>query len=135
MTVSVNSEGKGFLSIQINGVTSASNGGVGAVANPEGVDVLVLRSVLYIKTASTGAANLGVGVAANATTKGTDIVNDLAMNGAIAGKYYNGNTIQTTAKTEISAPAVWSSSKYLTFTGSADSTGLDATLYVEYLRV
>lgn len=135
MTAVVNTEGKGAFSVRITGATSAANGGLGAIANPEGVDVIVLRSQLYVKTASTGAANLGAGIVADAVTKGTDVLNDLAVNGAITGKVYNGNTIQVTAKTEITAPAVWTSGKYLTLTGSADSTGLDATLYVEYVRV
>lgn len=135
MTVSVNTEGKGAFSVRIVGATSTANGGLGAVANPEGADIIVLRSQLYVKTASTGAANLGAGIVADATTKGTDVLNDLAVNGAIGGKVYNGNTIQVTAKTEITAPAVWTSTKYLTLTGSADSTGLDATLYIEYVRV
>lgn len=134
MTAVRNSEGKGGFSIQINGGTPTTNGGQGAIANPEGVSLIVLRSQLYVKTPSTGAGNLGVGIAADAVTKATDILNDLAVGGAIAGKVYNGNTIQTTAKTEITAPAVWTSDKYLTLTGSADLTGLDATLYVEYVR-
>lgn len=135
MTAEVNTEGKGAFSVYITGAVSAANAGLGAIANPEGGSVLILRSQLYVKTASTGAANLGVGIAADAVSKATDILNDLAVNGAIAGKVYNGNTIQVTAKTEISAPAVWTSGKYLTLTGSADTTGLDATLYVEYVRV
>lgn len=136
MTISTAQVGQtGKLVIKITGVTGTGNGGVGALANPEGVDLLILRSQLYIVTASAGAANLGVGIAADGTTKGTDVVNDLAVNGAITGKVYNGNTIQATAKTEITAPAVWSASKYLTFTGSADTTGLVAYLIVEYLRL
>jgi len=135
MTAVVNTEGKGAFSIHITGVTSVANGGLGAIANPEGADIIVLRSELYVKTPSTGAANLGAGIVADAVTKGTDILNDLAVNGAITGKVYNGNAIQVTAKTEITAPVVWTSTKYLTLTGSGDSTGLDATLYVEYVRV
>lgn len=135
MTAEVNNEGKGAFSIHVTGVASTANGGQGAIANPEGVSLLILRTQLYVKTPSTGAGNLGAGIVADATTKGTDILNDLAMGGSIAGKVYNGNTIQVTAKTEITAPVVWTSDKYLTLTGSADLSGLDATLYVEYLRV
>lgn len=135
MTVSINSEGKGFMSVAITGVASAANGGVGAILNPEGVDLLITRSFIYFTAPSTGAANLGIGVAADATTKGTDILNDLAVGGVSAGQYYNGSTIQTTAKTQISAPAVWSSTKYITFTGSATTAGLVGTLYIEYVRI
>ena len=136
MTISVNpvSQQVGKMVIKITGATSAANAGLGQLLNPEGVDCAILRSELYIKTASTGAANLGVGVTTTGA-KGTDIVNDLAVNGAITGKIYNGNTIQETAKTEITAPVIWSADKYITFTGSADSTGLVAYLIVEYVRL
>jgi len=133
MTVSINSEGKGQMSIQITGVASTDNAGVGQIANPEGVKLLILRSTLYVKTQSSGAANLGIGVAASGA-KGTDILNDLAM-GAAPGKWYNGHAMQNTAKTEITAPAVWDTDKYVTFTGSASTAGLDATLYLEYIRI
>ncbi len=137
MTVTVNPSNiaqVGKLLIKVVGAVSAANAGLGQVLNPEGVDVAILRSQLYVKTPSTGAANLGVGVTTTGA-KATDIVNDLAVNGAISGKIYNGSTIQVTAKTEISAPAVWSSDKFLTFTGSADSTGFEGYLYVEYIRL
>lgn len=134
MTVSVNIEGKGALSFKITGVASAANAGVGAIANPEGVSLIILRTTLFVTTQSTGAANLGIGVAADAVSKATDILNDMAVGGA-TGKMYNGHAPQTTAKTEITAPALWSSDKFVTLTGSATTAGLDATLYIEYLRV
>lgn len=134
MTVSINTEGKGFMTIALTGATSTDNAGLGQIANPEGVSLLILRTALHITTPSTGAANLSVGVGASGAAA-TDIINVLAMNGAITGKVYNGSTIQTTAKTEITAPAVWTTDKYITFTGSASTAGLVATLYVEYVRV
>lgn len=135
MAGTVNNEGKGFMSIALTGATSTDGGGIASIANPEGVDVLILRSYLYVGAASTGAANISVGIGAAATTSATDMINALAINGSIAGKYYNGNTIQGTTKTEVTAPAVWTSSKYLNVTGSADSSGFVGTLYVEYVRV
>ncbi len=135
MTIAIDSKGKGTLAIRLTGSAAVTNGGLGAYKNPEGVDVIILRTTWYVKTPSAGAANVGIGVAADGTTKATDILNDLAGNGAIAGKVYNGHAMQNIAKTEIAAPAVWSADKYITFTGSADTTGLDAELYVEYVRV
>jgi len=134
MAATVNSEGKGWLSIALTGVAATTDGAIGAVLNPEGVDVLITRSILYVATNSTGAANLSAGVAATATTAATDIINALAV-GAAAGKYYNGQAVQVSAKTEVTAPAVWSAGKYINFTGSASTVGLVATHYVEYLRV
>ncbi len=134
MSVSISQEGKGVLAIDLVGSTSTDNGGLGAVKNPEGVSCIILRTTFYGKTNSTGAANLGIGIAADAVSKATDILNDLAM-AAVAGKMYNGHAPQATAKTEISAPALWTADKYITFTGSASTAGLTGTLYVEYVRV
>lgn len=134
MGATLNNEGKGVMSIAITGVVPTTDGAIGAVLNPEGVDILITRCILYVKTNSIGAANLSCGVAATPTTATTDIINALAM-AAAAGKYYNGQAQQVTAKTEVSAPAVWSAGKYINFTGSASTLGLVATLYVEYLRV
>lgn len=121
------------MAIDITGVTATTDGAIGAVKNPESVGVLITRSVLYVATQSTGAANLSCGVAATATTATSDIINALAVGGA-TGKYYNGQAVQVTAKTEVSAPAVWASGSYINFTGSASTVGLVATLFVEYLR-
>ena len=133
MTVSISAEGKGVLAIDLVGGTSTDNGGLGAVKNPEGASCIILRTTFCGITNSTGAANLSIGVAA-AGAKGTDILNDLAM-AAVAGKVYNGHAMQNTAKTEIQAPALWTTDKYITFTGSASTAGLTGTLYVEYVRV
>ena len=126
--------GRGLMAIDITGVVGTGNGGIGAVANPEGVDVMITRAFLYVKTASTGAATLTTGVAASATGAASDIISALAVNGAIAGKYYNGQAQQVTAKTEVTAPTLWTAAKFINFTGSADTTGLVATLFVEYIR-
>jgi hypothetical protein len=134
MTTTINTEGKGAFSVSIIGANNANNAGLGGIANPDGGDLLILRATLYVKTHSTGAANLSAGIGA-AGAASTDIVNALAMGGAIDGKYYNGFIMQNGAKTEAAAPAVWTSSTFLNITGSADTTGLDATLYLEYVRV
>jgi spermidine/putrescine-binding protein len=118
MTISMQQQGKGALTIDITGVASADAGGQGALANPEGVSIMILRTTLYIRA-----------------TKATDILNDLAMGGVAAGEVYNGHAMQNTAKTGITAPALWTTDKFLTFTGSASLVGMDASLYIEYLRV
>lgn len=134
MTISIQKQGKGALAIDLTGVASTDSGGQGALENPEGVSIIILRSTIYFRNNSDGAGNLGIGIAANATTKATDILNDLDVNGVADGSVYNGHAMQNTAKTAISAPAVWTTDKYLTFTGSATLVGLDATLYLEYIR-
>ena len=132
MSATVSQEGRGgLLCIDVAGATAITDGGIGAIKNPWGEDVLILRSSWYIATPSTGGSNISIGVGATATTAGTDILNALAADGAITGKVYNGHIMQNGAKTEIAAPAVWQDDYYVTFTGSADSTGLVAKLFLE----
>lgn len=135
MTVSKVDDGRGVLAYRITGVASTANGGIGAIPNPEGVNVLILRGTLVVHTPSTGAADISIGVAADATSSATDLINALAMNGAISKKGYNCHAMQNGAKTEIQAPALWEPSKFVTLTGSASTAGLVATLFLEYLRV
>lgn len=130
MGATLNTEGKGVMSIAVTGTAGTA---IGGVLNPEGVDVLILRATWKITTASTGAATVNIGVGAAVNTDATDIINALAANGAVTG-WYNGHVQQNGAKTAISAPAVWEAGKYVTFTGSAATTGLVATLYLEYIR-
>ena len=130
----INSTQKGLLSVPVTGTTSTDGGAMCSVANPEGQTVYILRSYLVVLTASTGAANINVGVGATAATDASDMINALAINGAITNKIYNGSTIQATTKTEVSAPAAWTSDKFVTATGSASSAGFTGTLYSEYIR-
>lgn len=129
-----NTEGKGFLSVPVTGTTSLVGGAMCSLANPEGATVYILRSYLVVTTASTGAANINVGVGATATTDASDMIAALAINGAITNKIYNGNSIQATTKTEVTAPAAWTSDKFVNCTGSASSAGFTGTLYIEYIR-
>ena len=129
-----NAEGKGWMSIPVTGGTATSAGGLAAVLNPEGVDVLITRGLLYVSSNSTGAANLVAGIGTSATTASSDIIGTLAM-AAAEGYYYNAFATGTASVTEISTPAVWASTSYVIITGSASTAGLAGTLYLEYLRV
>lgn len=135
MTIAVNNEGRGALTIDITGVASTDSGGIGALLNPEGVALLITKSTIHFIAPSGGAADLGIGIGATAATKGTDVLNDLDVNGVAAASWYNGHARQNTAKTEITAPAVWGATEYLTFTGSATTADLSARLYLEYIRL
>jgi len=135
VTINPTPDQRGRFVVRLTGGASAAAAGLGAVANPEEVPLLILRTQLYIETPSAGAANLSVGMAANATSSATDIINALAVSCAIAGRAYNGNTIQATANAEITVPLVWTTSRFLTFTGSATTVGLVAHLIVEYVRL
>ena len=135
MTVAMNQDAdqKGWLEIDITGVASAANGGMGEIANPEGVTLAITRAVLYFTTGSTGAGNLDIGVGASGS-KSTDIVSTFDMiEATVGGKAFYGPAAQV-AETEVPT-ALWTSTTYITFTGSATSVGLAGKLYVEYIRL
>ncbi len=120
----------GCLEIPLTGNTLFAGGELGAVLNPEGVPLIIQDVKLYVTTPSTGGANINVGIAANATTSDTDMINALAINGAITGKAYHGMTALA-AKGEAQ---VWGATEYVTATASADSSGFVGKLFVQYIR-
>lgn len=132
MTVSIDTEGRGFLTIDLTGAASIVNGGLGEVLNPEGVDLLITRSFIYFVTGSTGAANLDVGVAATGV-KGTDILSTFAvLEATVGGKAFN---CQAVPVIETEEAVVWEDGEYITFTGSATTVGMVAKLFLEYVRL
>lgn len=120
----------GCLEIPLTGAVLFAGGEIAAVANPEGVPLIIQDVKIYVDTPSTGAANISVGLAADAVTSDTDMINALAINGAITGKAYHGMTALA-AKGEAQ---VWGTTQYLTATGSADSSGFVGRLFVQYIR-
>jgi hypothetical protein len=98
--------------------------------NPEGVPLIIRDVKLYVATPSTGAANLNAGIAADAVTSDTDMINALAVNGSITGKAYHGMTALA-AKGEAQ---VWGAAEYITATGSASTVGFTGSLFVDYIR-
>jgi hypothetical protein len=135
MTVAVSSDPdqKGWLEIDITGVASTDNAGIGEIANPEGCTLGITRAFLYFATGSTGAANLDIGIGASGA-KASDIVSAMDMiQATVGGKFIYGPAAQV-AETE-SPTAKWTPTTYLTFTGSGSSVGLSAKLYLEYIRL
>src|SRR5512135_1646716 len=86
-TTTINSVGKGWCSIDFTGGTAYSAHPIASVLNPEGADVLVVDAVVYIRTNSTGSANLTIGLGATATGDYSDMMTATAM-AAAAGKFY-----------------------------------------------
>lgn len=120
----------GHLEIPLTGALLFAGGEIAAVENPEGVALIITDVKLFVDTPSTGACNLNAGLAADAVTSDTDMINALAINGAITGKAYHGMTALV-AKGEAQ---VWGVTQYLTVTGSASSVGFTGRLFVEYIR-
>jgi hypothetical protein len=121
----------GYIEIPLTGALLFAGGEVAAIANPEGVPLIITDVKIYVDTPSTGAANLSVGLAANATTSDTDMINALAVNGSITGLAYHGMT----ALAAKGAAQVWGTTQYLTATGSASTVGFVGRLFVQYIPV
>ena len=132
MTVSIDTEGRGFLTIDLTGAVSTDNGGLGEVANPEGVDLPITRSYVYFESGSVGAANLDVGVAATGV-KGTDVLSSFdVIEATVGGKAFY---CQAVPVNETEEAVIWEADEYLTFTGSATTVGLVGKLFLEYVRL
>jgi len=133
MTVSTTlTDQRGLFKIVLTGAASTVAAGLGTVANPEGVKLGILRTYLYARTGSTGAANLDVGVTTIAA-QGTNILSTFdAVQATIGGKLFY---CQAVPVNETEDAVVWAADAYITFTGSATTAGLDADLYVEYIRL
>ena len=129
-----NKEGKGWMSIPITGGTATSGGGVASIYNPEGVDLLILRSVAYFTTNPAAGANLNIGIGTSATHDASDMASAWAVDD-VDGEFHNVSSVNALSKTEVGTPAVWTSTKYLNITGDSSTASLAGTLYVEYLRV
>lgn len=112
----------------LTAVTTTTAGGVVAVANPEGVPLIITRAVLYIPTASTGAATVDLGVAADATTSADNLIDGVSV--AATGAKDNISDAGTNGK----ARQIWGVSQYVTGTASATLAGMVGYLYIEYLR-
>ena len=126
-----NSFAGGYVEIPLTGTAATTGGAIGATKNPEGVALIITDVKLYVDTHSTGAANLSAGIAADAVTSDTDLINALAVGGAIDGKAYHGMTALA-AKGEAQ---VWGAAEYITATGSASTAGFAGRLFVKYIRV
>jgi len=121
----------GYIEIPLTGALLFAGGEVAGVANPEGVPLIIDDAKLYVDTPSTGAANLSVGLAADAVTSATTLINALAVNGAITGLAYHGMT----ALAANGAAVVWGAAQFLTATGSASTVGFVGRLFVHYVAV
>jgi len=122
-------EGRGTFCVKITGAASTAGGGIGEVANPEDVAVVITKSTLYVETPSTGAANLDVGIGATGVDN-TTLINALAGNGSITGKAYNGLNPAANAEQD-----VWAADELLTFTGSGSTVDFVGYLFLDYVRV
>lgn len=133
INTSVADQRGGWYKFTLTGATSTANAGLGQIANPEGVLLGIVRAFAYFRTGSTGAANLDIGIGASGA-KASDICSAMDMiQATVGGKLVHLPAVQV-AETE-NPTAKWASDTYLTVTGSGSSVGLDADVYIEYIRL
>lgn len=124
---------RGWFKIALTGAASTANGGLGEVANPEGVLLGITRAFIYARTGSTGAANLSIGVGASGAAV-SDVCSSMDVIEATIGGDLTFLPAAQAAETD-SPTALWAADTYLVFTGSASTVGLDADVYIEYIRL
>ena len=125
---------KGWLRIRITGNAVAA-GLVGAVANPEGVPIMILDGHIHIITASTAASTFNIGIGAVATADYNNLVSAWPANGG-ADTWWG---VVTKSATEIAETTpggqAWAAANFLTVTSAAQaSTGFVGDLYLRYIR-
>ena len=125
---------RGVFSVTITGGTSTAGGGQAAILNPEGVDLWIQDWALAVTANSTGAANLTMGTAASGTVAATSLMGNTAM-AAAAGSIFTGITSGTAAGQNVTTTAKWGSAHYLNVAASASAAGLEAILFVNYVRI
>ena len=116
--------------VPLVGVVATTGGAIASWQPSEGGIIVVLRAVVVVTTGSTGAANLSVGVAANGTTSATNLITATSCH--TAAVIIDSITNQTTAVAPVAL--YMSATQFVTFTGSADSSGLVGSALIEYWK-
>lgn len=120
-------EQKGAYMYALTAVTGTTAGGALRLENPLGVDLIVTDLILDITTASTGAATVDAGIAANGTTSADNLIDGKSV--ATAGVFNNVNDAGTNGRKTVK----WGASQYLTITASATLAGLVGNAYIKWV--
>jgi hypothetical protein len=114
--------------VPLVGTTATTGGAVAAWQPPGGGRQIITRVVTDITTKSTGAANLSIGVAANATTSATTIQVAVAVGSAAQIL----DTLTGGASSALVAAQAIAAGSWVTATGSASTAGLVGNMYIYY---
>src|SRR5271166_6552153 len=118
--------------IPLVGVAATTGGAIAAWQPPGGGRVIVVRAVLDVPTHSTGAANLSIGIAANATTSSTTLFPIVV---AVGSNVTTDNISDPTAVPPlVSACLPMAAGTFITVTGSATTVGMIGNLYIQYIK-
>lgn len=99
-----------IFSGDLTAATTTAVGGVAKVLNDSGVDLIITRVLVDIKTASTGAANITLGVSPDGTTGNTGLL--------------SATSAATAAVLQNTAAMVWDKNTYVVSTASATTAGM-----------
>lgn len=109
----------------LTAATGTTAGGVLALLNPWGIDVIITDAYIDVTTAATTATNtMDVGIAANGTTS-----NDTLFDGQVTSA-----GVKTPGGTNGLVPRKLTSTQYITATASATLVGMVATLKIIAVR-
>jgi len=105
-------------------------GGVAAIANPVGRNVLISRAQLLINTATAGACTVSVGTAANGTTLSANLIDGANANAAAPVHYDNISNPGTLGKPS----QLWGATQYVTVSQASGAiAGIAGYVYIHYM--
>ncbi len=109
--------------------TTITGGDTLALANPEGINLIITRLIIDITTPATGAATVDAGIAADGQTSDDTLLDGLDVGTAaiLADNHSNPGT-------NGNALIKWGAGQYLTITPSATLAGLTGNAYIEWVR-
>ena len=136
--VAIDSDVLEMATIALTATTATTGGALGTWQPPGGASVVIIdRAIVYVATASTGAANITVGQGSSATTSYTNLIpaTSVHTSGSVIDSYTTQIIAATAAESGIADLAVIvPAGNYVTFTGSASTAGMVATAYLRYLK-
>lgn len=123
------SECKGAYKVALSDASDLA-GGILALANPEGVDLIVTKLVIDVTTVATAACSVDAGIAANGSTSADNLIDGQDVHTA------TGAFGSPTGSSGLPAKK-WKSTEYLTVSTVAGGAcaGLKGNAYIEYIRV
>lgn len=111
-------------------VAATGAGGAGAILNPEGIDLIIKRAMINVKTVATAACTINVGIAVNGTTASDNLLDGLDVNAA-AGVFDNQSSPGTNGK----AVLLWRAGEYITVSETTGAiAGLVGDIHLDYVR-
>jgi hypothetical protein len=117
-------------SVALTAATTTTAGAVAAIANPLGVDLIIVDAFVRVTTPATTPTNtIDIGIAANGTTS-----NDTLFDGLTTGVGVRDARKSADYGTNGGVARVLTSTQYVTATASATLVGMVGTLHLVYVR-